>query len=103
MERGPSNLRIRTRRGHEVIPAGPGTLLARLIAAGVPVASSCSGRGSCGRCMVEVLEGAADLSAMDVHEALVLDRNHAPPMARLSCCCRVERPAAVVTVATGYW
>lgn len=103
MERRPSNLRIRTRRGDEVIPDGPGTLLARLVSAGVPVASSCSGRGSCGKCVVEVLEGAPALTPMEVHEALVLERNHAPPTARLSCCCRVDPPGAEVTVSTGYW
>jgi len=103
VERGPSDLRIQTRRGREVIPGGRGTLLARLTAAGIPVGSSCSGRGACGRCVIEVVEGAADLSPIDVHEALVLERNHAPPTARLACCCRVERPGATVTVSTGYW
>ena len=42
-------LRIVTRKGVVIIP-GRGTLLSRLMSAGVPVASSCSGRGSCGKC-----------------------------------------------------
>lgn len=82
---------------------GHGTLMARCLAAGLPVASSCSGRGLCGRCAVEVLAGAEALEPMEGLEALVLRRNEVPTGHRLSCCCRVLDPDAEVRITTGYW
>ena len=82
---------------------GHGTLMARCLAAGLPVASSCSGRGLCGRCAVEVLEGAGALSPMEGLEALVLRRNGVPEGYRLSCCCRVLDTRAELRITTGYW
>jgi ferredoxin len=95
------DLRIVTRRGVIEIP-GRGTLLARLMSGGIPVASSCSGRGSCGKCIVTVLEGADALTPADAHELEVLERNNALPETRLACQCRVV-PGGVVAVTTGYW
>jgi ferredoxin len=75
----------------------------RCLAAGLPVASSCSGRGACGRCVVEVLAGAEALSPPTQREQRVLRRNGHPDGSRLSCRCRVLDPSSQIIVRTGYW
>jgi ferredoxin len=82
---------------------GHGTLMARCLAIGLPVASSCSGRGACGRCAVEILSGAEGLEAADPHEQRVLRLNQLPEGWRLSCQCRVRDAAADLRISTGYW
>lgn len=85
-------------------PLGPrGTLMARCLAAGLPVASSCSGQGTCAKCVVRVLNGWSALVPMEAHEALVLDRNGATADERLSCQARVADPSADIRITTGYW
>lgn len=71
--------------------------------AGLPVASSCSGRGACGRCMVAVLEGWGVLTPMGAHESLVLRRNGAGEGVRLSCQCRLVEVHGPVVISVGYW
>ena len=80
-----------------------GTLMARCLAAGLPVASSCSGRGSCAKCVVQVLGGWEALTPMDAHEARVLARNAASSDERLSCQAHVRDPQADIRITTGYW
>ena len=80
-----------------------GTLMARCLAVGLPVASACSGRGACGKCVLRVLEGGEALSAMDLHERQVLDRNGAAVDERLGCQARVADVMVQVIVTTGYW
>ncbi len=82
---------------------GEGTLLGRLLRAGVPVGSSCSGRGACGKCAVRVVEGASALSPTEPRECEVLEKNGASSQDRLSCQCWVRDPAARVRLSTGYW
>jgi adenylate cyclase len=72
------------------------------LAAGLPVASACSGRGACGRCVVTVLRGADGLRPPTSHEAGVLARNGAAADQRLSCQCE-PGPGADLLVTTGYW
>lgn len=92
----------RTHRADLTI-GGRGSLMARCVAEGLPVASACSGRGACARCMVTVLEGASNLSPILAHEARTLARHGAGPNLRLSCQCRVMDPAIPVLITTGYW
>lgn len=77
--------------------------MARCLAVGIPVASSCSGRGSCGQCRVQVLAGGDALTPMDAHERDVLARNGGRPGERLACQARVAEAAADIVLATGYW
>jgi ferredoxin len=88
------------RRDH--ILGGGGTLMAQCLEAGLPVASACSGRGACGKCVITVLYGAEVLGSPTSHEAEVLAKNGAGPNQRLSCQCE---PAGTVEllVTTGYW
>jgi len=90
----------RTRQGDHALEA-PGTLLSRCLAAGLPVACACSGRGACGRCIVTVLEGLA-LAPPSDRERAVLERNGAGQQQRLSCQC-LPRHGSDLTVTTGYW
>jgi 2Fe-2S ferredoxin len=77
--------------------------MARCLAVGLPVASSCSGRGACAKCAVRVLAGWGALEPMDAREARVLARNGAASDERLACQARVADPAADITITTGYW
>ena len=88
------------RRDH--ILGGGGTLLAQCLEAGLPVASACSGRGACGKCMITLLQGANDLGSPTSHEAEVLAKNGAGPNQRLSCQCE-PTGAANLLITTGYW
>ncbi len=83
--------------------SGHGTLMAQCLEAGLPVASSCSGRGACARCAVSVLEGQEALSRPGPHESLVLARNGYLGQVRLSCQCRVLDRHTSVRITTGYW
>ena len=90
-------------RSGDIPLGGGGTIMDRCLAAGLPVASSCSGRGACGRCVVAILEGAGALSPAGPREQRVLRRNGHPEGARLACRSRVLDPAAPVRVRADYW
>jgi 2Fe-2S ferredoxin len=66
----------------------------------VPVASSCHGDGICGKCRVQVVAGAENLSSMQASEEILLQKNSIPAGWRISCQCQVLGP---VTLDTGYW
>lgn len=80
-----------------------GTLMALCQGAGLPIASACSGRGACGRCLVTVLTGATALSRPGSRERRLLSRLGADPDQRISCQCRLLDPSADVDITTGYW
>lgn len=90
-------------RLHDRVLSGHGTLMGQCLAAGLPVASTCSGRGACARCAVSVLEGMEAISRPGTHESLVLSRNGLGGNIRLSCQCRVLNRAARIIFTTGYW
>ncbi len=72
------------------VPAGT-TLFNAAHWAGLPIESTCGGRGTCGKCGVQVLEGAAELSLADYrHLADKLDDGW-----RLSCQCPINGPMTV--------
>jgi len=75
-------------------------LMASLLAAGLPVASSCHGDGICGKCRVRVLEGAKNLSPEEAPEKLLRERLKIPSDQRVSCQARV---LGDVTVDASYW
>lgn len=92
----------KTHRRDRVL-SGHGTLMGQCLQAGLPVASSCSGRGACAKCVVSVLCGMEALSRPGAHELLVLARNNYPDAVRLSCQCRVMKSAENILITTGYW
>lgn len=90
-------------RQRDFVLHGRGTLMARCQALGLPVASACSGRGACGKCVMTVLEGAEALHPAAAHEASVLARNGAGGNQRLGCQCRMPRSKVDLVITTGYW
>ena len=59
--------------------------------AGLPIASTCGGRGTCGKCSVQILEGESELSLADYrHLADQLEDGW-----RLSCQCPINGPMTV--------
>jgi uncharacterized 2Fe-2S/4Fe-4S cluster protein (DUF4445 family) len=59
--------------------------------AGLPIESTCGGRGTCGKCGVKILDGEAELSLADYrHLADKLDEGW-----RLSCQCPINGPMTV--------
>jgi ferredoxin len=81
---------------------GQGSLMSQCLAVGLPVASACSGRGACGKCMITVLQGAEGLLTPDSHETEVLAKNGAGPDQRLSCQCLAAKKGDLL-ITTGYW
>ena len=68
--------------------------------AGLPVASSCGERFVCGRCNMEILTGAENLSLQHESERTLLKRNLKSESDRISCVTRIYGDC---TVKTSYW
>lgn len=68
--------------------------------AGLPIASACGSDGICGRCAVEIVDGAGSLAPETPDEATVKRRNRVPPEQRLAC---RAVPQGDVTIRAGYW
>ncbi len=79
----------------EEIESG-GSLLRAAETAGVPLASSCRGRGVCDACRVSVVVGEENLSAPSARE----ETAPLEPRERLACQAYVRGP---VTITTAYW
>ena len=92
----------RTRQRDRVLH-GRGTLLSQCLATGLPVASACSGRGACGKCVMTILRGAEALRAPSSREAAVLARTGAENGQRLACQCRMPIAKVDLVITTGYW
>ena len=75
-------------------------LMRALLAAGVPVASSCDGDGVCGKCRLRVVEGGGHLTKPTPREADLAVRDGLGVDERISCQTRVRGD---VTVDAGYW
>ncbi len=85
-------------RPERVVPVAPGVdLFTAIRAAGLPIASSCTGRLVCGRCVVGV-DG--PVNAAEEEERAVLEREGVPEL-RLACRTIPGGPGVVVTAS--YW
>ena len=76
------------------------TLLEAARAAGLPIASACSGAALCARCGLEILAGADALDAEQPDERRQKQRNRIPGEQRLACRAGVHGP---VTATAAYW
>ena len=76
------------------------TLLEAAHAAGLPIASACSGAALCARCGLDVLAGGERLDPERPDERLQKARNRVPAEHRLAC--RAGVHGAVTATAT-YW
>lgn len=72
------------------------TLLAAARRAGLLVGHPCRGAGVCGRCTVEVLEGADELPPPDAGERALLERYGLGPRDRISCLVPLDRGQRVL-------
>jgi ferredoxin len=81
------------------VPEGA-TLLDAARGAGLPIARACTGRGLCGRCDLEILEGHGALSPEAPDERETLERDRLAATRRLSCQARVYGP---VLATASYW
>lgn len=75
-------------------------LMEVVVAAGLPVASSCSGEGVCAKCRLNVLEGLDNLSPRDDLEEFLAERYELKNNQRISCQCRV---LGDIKVDATYW
>lgn len=75
-------------------------LMKALLQANIPVASSCGGEAVCGKCRVQVIAGAENLSSENTAEKLVREKYQIPNDFRLSCQCLVQDD---ITIDTAYW
>ena len=81
------------------VPEGA-TLLDAARGAGLPIAGACTGRGLCGRCDLEILDGRGWLSPETAEEREIRERDGIPAARRLSCQARVGGP---VRATASYW
>ena len=81
------------------VPEGS-TLLDAARGAGLPIARACTGRGLCGRCDLEILDGNGWLSPETLEERETRERDAIPSARRLACQARVRGP---VLVTASYW
>jgi len=70
---------------------------------GLPLASACSGRGACGKCLLTVLKGGQAMEPPTLEEAVLLAKLGAQKDQRLACQCHPPSPLADLVVTTGYW
>jgi 2Fe-2S ferredoxin len=75
-------------------------LMQSLLAAGLPVASSCNGDGVCSKCRITILQGHENISPIGALEQTLRDRNRIPREQRIACQSQV---LGNITVDTNYW
>lgn len=76
------------------------TLMQALLAHGLPVASSCNGDGICGKCRIQILSGAENLSARTELEEILKDKYKLDKNERISCQTQV---LGDIRIDTRYW
>lgn len=76
------------------------SLMALLLEAKRPVASSCNGDGICGKCRVRILDGPSNLSPQTDLEIKTKNKNKVDEFERLSCQTYV---LGDITIDTAYW
>ena len=81
------------------VPEGT-SLLDAARSAGLPIARACSGRGLCGRCDLEILDGRGWLSPESAEERWTRERDAIPAARRLACQARV---CGSVLATASYW
>ncbi len=97
----PMDARVRFEPSGRSLRVPEGTsLLDAAREAGLPMASACGADGICGRCGVEVLDGASALSLETEAERAVKRRNRVPEAERLACRAQV---AGDVSITATYW
>ncbi|HJO23623.1 MAG: 2Fe-2S iron-sulfur cluster-binding protein [Myxococcota bacterium] len=95
------DVEVRFQPSGRSLRVAPGTtLLEAAQSAGLPMASACGAHGVCGRCSVELLGGARNVSAQTPAEARVMRANRVAADRRLACHAHVAGP---VEMTASYW
>ncbi|MEN0058473.1 MAG: 2Fe-2S iron-sulfur cluster-binding protein [Bdellovibrio sp.] len=81
------------------VPVGA-NLMKSLLAAGLPVASSCDGEGVCAKCRIFILQGSENLSPETPLEQFLKETNSLPSHTRISCQTEV---LGDITIDASYW
>lgn len=76
------------------------SLMDSLLAAGLPVASSCHGDGICAKCRIIIIEGFENLSPVNNLETLLRDRLKIQKQYRISCQTQV---LGDIKIDASYW
>jgi len=76
------------------------TLYEAALKARLPVASSCSGEATCGKCNMRVVKGEPNVSPRTDEEAKLLHKERRPATDRISCLAKVSGDC---TATTSYW
>jgi len=76
------------------------TLFEAATRAGLPVASSCSAENVCGKCNMQIIQGADSLSNQSEYEKKLLQRERHAVTDRISCLTKIEEDCVVTTK---YW
>jgi 2Fe-2S ferredoxin len=93
--------KIQFAKGQKPIDVQVGSnLMKALLAAGVPVASSCRGEGVCGKCRIEVLAGRNHLSQPNETEIFLCEKYQLTQQQRISCQAKV---LGDIKIDTTYW
>jgi 2Fe-2S ferredoxin len=85
----------------KTVEAAKGTrLYDAALAAGLPVASSCDGKATCGKCNMQLLSAKTGLTRASRLELRLLKKEGKPMTDRISCLTLVKEDC---TVTTTYW
>ena len=84
----------------EVEVAVGANLMKSLLAAGMPVASSCSSDGVCAKCGIRIVKGMENLSEPNSTEIFLKEKNNIRNDFRISCQTLV---LGDIVIDTGYW
>lgn len=82
---------------------GDGTLLDLCIKNGIPLASSCGGKGVCGKCIITIHDGQSQLMAPNLLEQTKLYQLRTPNNIRLGCQVHSEDLTCDLSFSTSYW
>ncbi|WP_413289101.1 2Fe-2S iron-sulfur cluster-binding protein [Bdellovibrio sp. HCB337] len=75
-------------------------LMKSLLAAGLPVASSCNSDGVCAKCGIRIIEGMEHLSEPNSTELFLKEKNNIRKEFRISCQTQV---LGDILIDAGYW
>lgn len=75
-------------------------LMKALLAASVPVASSCHGDGVCAKCRIQIVDGMSSLSSPNETEVFLKEKFSMPTQMRISCQTQVQGD---ITIDASYW
>ena len=84
----------------EIEVASGANLMKSLLAAGLPVASSCNSDGVCGKCGIRIVEGMENLSEPNSTELFLKEKNNIRKEFRISCQTLV---LGDILIDAGYW